>query len=71
MGASVVAGCDTPPILELCEKILDFVALTIQNLIVVEGDFSASGRRDAGLDAFGDERTAELGAVIAAIGDQL
>ena len=37
VGASVVAGCDASPVLELGEQVLDLVALSIEGLVVVEG----------------------------------
>ena len=41
MGASVVAGCDASPVLELGEQVLDLVALAVERLVVGEGDFAA------------------------------
>ncbi len=70
MGASVVACCDAPPVFELCEEVLDVVALAIERLIVSVGDFPASARWNAGLDAPGDQRLAKGGAVVAAVGDK-
>jgi hypothetical protein len=32
MGAAIVAGVDAPPVLELAEHVLDFVALSIEGL---------------------------------------
>lgn len=34
MGASVVSGCDAPPVLELGEEVLDPVALLVKLLVV-------------------------------------
>ena len=42
MGAPVVSGCDAPPVLEFGEEVLDLVALTVEDLVVGEGDFVAS-----------------------------
>lgn len=70
MGASVVACCDAPPVLELGEEVLDLVALAIKRLVVIEGDFPASAQRNAGLDTLGCERVAKGGAVAAAIGNE-
>jgi len=57
--ASVVASCDASPILELGQEVLALVALAMERLVISVGDFSASARGDAGLDAFGCERLAE------------
>ena len=35
MGASVVAGCDTAPVLDPGEDVLDLVALAVEGLVVV------------------------------------
>ena len=43
MSASVVAGCDTAPILEAAEHVLDTMALAIERL--VERDFHLSAAR--------------------------
>lgn len=71
MSASVVAGCDAPPFLEFSQEVLDLVSLAIERLVVRVRDFPASARRDARFDAFGDQRLAECGAVVAAIGDEV
>lgn len=42
VSASVVSGCDAPPVLELGEQVLGPMALPIDVLVVGEGDFSAS-----------------------------
>ena len=39
MGASVVAGVDAPPVLELAEHVLDLVALAIELLSCAIGIF--------------------------------
>jgi len=36
VGASVVAGVDTPPVLEPAEHVLDLVALAVEGLVVVD-----------------------------------
>jgi len=35
MSASVISSCDTPPILEASEHILDFMALFIEDFIIL------------------------------------
>lgn len=70
MSASIVARCDTTPVLELGEEILDFVALAVERFVVIVWDLAAAARRDARLDASGFEFFAEPDAVVAAIGDQ-
>ena len=70
MGVSVVSCADAPPALEPGEEVLDLVALAIECLVVSEGDFPASARWNAGFDAFNDQRLAERGAIIAAVGDE-
>lgn len=41
-GASVVAGGDAAPVLELGEQVLDLVALAEECPVVVVGNFAAS-----------------------------
>ena len=43
MGASVVAYCDTPPVLETAKHVLDLVAQAVEFLIV--GDFDLAALR--------------------------
>lgn len=71
MGASVVAGCDASPVLELGEQVLDLVALAIERPIVVVWDFAASARGDARFDASCSEFGSEPCTVVAAIGDEM
>lgn len=71
MGASIISGCDASPVLKLGEQVLDLVALSIENLVVVEGNFAAAARGDAGLDTSCFEFLTEPCAVIAAIGNQM
>ena len=68
MGATIVAGCDAPPILEPCKHDLDFVALLIKFLVIGQRDFPAFGRGNAGLAASFGESMPEPIAVIAAVG---
>ena len=51
MRASVVAGGDPPPGLNPWEDVLDLVALSVENLVVVMLDLSVLARRDAGVMA--------------------
>ena len=67
MSAAIVSGCDAPPVLELCEEVLDLVALTVEHPVVFEGDLAAPARRDAGLDALGEKRLAECPDVLKSV----
>lgn len=71
MGASVVAGSDAPPVLELGEQVLDLVMLVVERGVVGVWDFAAPAGGDARLDAPGFPFLADPGAVIAAIGDEM
>jgi hypothetical protein len=51
MGASVVPGVDTTPVLETCEHVLDPVALSIEHAVIVVLDAVAGVGRNAGRDA--------------------
>ena len=42
MGTSVVACCDTPPVLETAEHVFDLVALAAQFLVVGDFDLAAA-----------------------------
>ncbi len=48
MGAAVVAGVDAPPILHLAEHVFDLLALAIERLVMLDLDFPARFRWDAG-----------------------
>lgn len=71
MCASVIAGGDAAPVLELGEQVLDLVALTVEGLVVVEGNFATAAGRDARLDATCFQFLAEPRAVVTAIGDEV
>src|SRR5690606_13969981 len=71
VGASVVSGGDATPVLELCEQVLDLVALPVDVFVVGEGDLAASACGDARRDAPVAERLAVPDAVVAAVGDQM
>lgn len=51
MGASIIARVDLPPVLELAEHVLDFVALAVENFVVRHRDFLVRSRRNIGGDA--------------------
>lgn len=70
MCAAVVACRDTSPVFELCEEVLDFVALTVERFVVIERVLSASCWRNARFGSARFERRAESVAVIALVGDQ-
>jgi hypothetical protein len=70
VGATVVAGGDTPPVLEFGEEVLDFVALAVECLVVVERRFTIAPWRNAGFCSTRFERFAEVVAVISLVGDQ-
>lgn len=69
VGASVVSGCDAPPVFEFGEQVLNFVARSVERLVVGERRFAASGWWDARFDASGRQRLPEPVAVIAPVGD--
>ncbi len=71
MGASVVAGCDAPPVLELGEQVLDLVAVAVERGVVGKRDFAAAAGRDARLDAPGFQFLTKPGAIVASIGDEM
>ena len=70
VGAPVVAGGDAPPILELGEHILDFVALLVERLVIGQRGFPAFDGRDARLAASFDKSLSKPVAVIAPVSDQ-
>lgn len=70
MGASVVAGVDTPPVLEPTEHVLDLGALAVEGYVVRGGDFAVGRSRDAGGDATLGQRGAEPVGIVATIGGQ-
>lgn len=70
MGASVVACYDAPPVLELGEHVLDFVALLVEALVIIAGLFSVLPAWDAGRDVPGCQLIAEPVAVIAPVADE-
>ncbi len=63
-------SCHQKSVLEFGGRVLDFMTMAVEALVVVERRFSAFGLRNAGRDALGFERLAEPVAVIASVGDQ-
>ena len=51
MCASVIAGVDAPPILELSEHVLDFMAVSIEATVIWNLDFAVGFRGDTGLNS--------------------
>ena len=70
MGATIIAGCDAPPVLEPSERVFDFMTVFVERLVIGVLDFAVLFRRDAGLDLFLDQGFAKPIAVIAAIACQ-
>ena len=50
LGATVVSGCDTPPILEPAKHVLDFMTLLVELAVMRYWDLSVRPRWNAGLD---------------------
>ncbi len=65
VGAAVIAHGHPPPVLQASEHVLDLVALTVESLVVRNGDLAAAAGGDAGLNAFLQERLTEAVAVVA------
>lgn len=70
MGASVVAGVDAAPVLELAEHILDFVALAVERSVEGERSLTVGFWRDAGFDTAPGERLTESVGIIAFVAEQ-
>lgn len=70
MRASVVSCCDSAPVFEFCEHVLDSVTLFVEALIVGDFGLSVFLGRDAGGDAFGPQGVPEPVGVIPAICEQ-
>ena len=70
MGTTVVACCDTTPVLEAAEGIFDAVALAVEGFVVVDHDRAVFARWNAGVDALCCQRRPEAVAVIAPVTEQ-
>lgn len=70
MGATIVAGGDSTPVLEAAEHVLDLVANPIERAVVAVLDLAGPARRDAGRDALVLERGPIAVAVVALVGDK-
>jgi hypothetical protein len=70
MGASVVAGCDTSPVLEATTGFLDAVALAIERLVVRQLGLAAACRGDARGDTAREQSSAKPVAVVATVGKE-
>ena len=51
MCASVIACVDAPPILELSEHVLDFMAVPVEATVIWNLDFAVGFRGNAGLNS--------------------
>ena len=51
VGAAVIAGVDTPPVLELAEHVFDPVTPVVENPVVMDRCDAVGFRRDARADA--------------------
>ena len=69
VGAAVVAGVDTPPILQASERGLDAMALTVEDRIVGDGFLAVDLRQDANGDAPPGECGAEPGGVVSGVAE--
>jgi hypothetical protein len=67
---SVVACGDAPPVFELGEHVLDLMALTIEDFIIVEWLLAAFGWGDAWQGALLGQSLAEPVAVVTAVAEQ-
>ena len=70
MGASIIACGDAPPVLELGEHVLDFVALLRERLVIGQRDFPAFGRGNARLAASFCDSLPEPIAIITTVGKE-
>jgi len=70
VGASVVTGCNAPPILDPAEHVLDLVALPVELLVVGILDLAIGLGRDAGGNTLAVERGAQPVTVIALVTEQ-
>lgn len=70
MGAAVVAGCDTSPVLQPTEGILDAMALAVERPVIGQWQLARPRGWDARGDATLDQCGSEPGAVVAAVAEQ-
>ncbi len=70
MGASVIARGDAPPVFELGEHILDFMALAVKGFVIIECLLAVFGWRDARYCALIGQCFAEPIAVVTPIAQQ-
>jgi len=68
--ASVVAHGDTPPVLEFCKHVFDFMALFVEDGIVRDKGFSVFLGWNAGRDAFFFQYLPEPVGIIAPVCEQ-
>ena len=71
MCASVIAGVDAPPILELSEHVLDFMAVSIEATVIWNLDFAVGFRGDTGLNSTVSKGGAEPICVISLVAQKL
>ena len=71
MGASIIARCDAPPVLDPAEHVFDPVSLPVERFVVVDWLLAVAPWRDAGLDPFVSQSLTKPVSVIAAIGQQV
>ena len=71
MCASVIAGVDAPPILELSEHVLDFMAVPIEATVIWNLDFAVGFRGNTGLNSTVSKGGAEPICVISLVAQKL
>jgi hypothetical protein len=67
MGASVVACCDAPPVLEPAEHVFDPVALPLKHGVIRDRDVPVRSRRNAGCDAASKQGIPEPVSIVATV----
>ena len=71
MCASVIAGVDAPPILELSEHVLDFMAVPVEATVIWNLDFAVGFRGNTGLNSTVSKGGAEPICVISLVAQKL
>ena len=71
MCASVIAGVDAPPILELSEHVLDFMAVPIEATVIWNLYFAVGFRGNTGLNSTVSKGGAEPICVISLVAQKL